>query len=109
MILNEICRKLAASDEFRSIYDARMTQVSIEGISPSSFPVIAASVFLDRPRQILIVTETIQIMTELYMDLSCFLDEVYLYKFPSWETLPYEFMSPSESTERDRITALYKL
>ncbi|HQO39972.1 MAG TPA: transcription-repair coupling factor, partial [Spirochaetota bacterium] len=48
-------------------------------------------------------------MQELALDLSCFIDDSLIFRFPSWETLPYEFMSPPESVERERITSIYRI
>ena len=83
--------------------------MSIEGISPSSFPLLISSVFYSRGRQILVVTEGVSRMQELALDLSCFIDDSLIFRFPSWETLPYEFMSPPESVERERITSIYRI
>lgn len=109
MILNSICQQIISSDEFSRIRNEITNPLSVEGISPASFPVIISSVFLSRQRQMLVVTESIHKLNELYLDLTCFVDENFLFRFPSWETLPYEFMSPSESIERDRITSIYRI
>ena len=65
--------------------------------------------FNDAPRQTVVVAENYQKMHELHLDLSSMVDEGLLFSFPPWETLPYEFISPPETTERERITALYRL
>jgi transcription-repair coupling factor (superfamily II helicase) len=109
MILKTISDIFAASDEFREIEKYNLQPAAIEGISPGAFPLIISSFFNSRMGQTLVVVETIQQLNDLYLDLSCYVDDTYLYKFPSWETIPYEFMSPSETTERDRITALYRI
>ncbi len=109
MILNTICSHIISSDDFNRFITGATPPVSIEGVSPSSYPFIISSVFTARNRPMFVVTESIQRLAELYLDLSSVLDERLLYKFPSWETLPYEFMSPSESIERDRITSIYRI
>jgi len=109
MILKEICSKIISSEEFKNLNLKNSEFQSIEGISPASFPPIIASIFYTENNQTFIITENIQMMNDLYLDLSCFIDEQHLYKFPPWETLPYEFMSPPESTERDRIKSIYKI
>jgi transcription-repair coupling factor (superfamily II helicase) len=83
--------------------------ILIEGISPASFPLIAASIFNDSQRQTVVVAESYQKMHEAHLDLSAMVDDNLLFMFPPWETLPYEYVSPTEKTERERITALYRL
>lgn len=109
MVLNEICSRVSSSDEFKELNLKESSPQSIEGISPASFPVIISSIFSARREQLFVITETIQHMHELYLDLTCFIDEQHLGKFPPWEILPYEFMTPPESVERDRIQAIYKI
>lgn len=109
MILKNICKKISSSDEFKELCLKEFRACSIEGISPASFPVIISSVFHNMNKTIFIITENIQKMNELYLDLTCFMDDQFLFKFPPWETLPYEFMSPNESVERDRIKSVYKI
>ncbi len=109
MILNEICSKIIASDEFSPVKEADDSPLSIEGVSPSSFPMIISSVFLSRGRPLLVVTEGIGRLNELCLDLSCFIDEKYICRFPSLDTMPYEFMSSPESVERERISSIYRI
>ncbi|MCP4130675.1 MAG: transcription-repair coupling factor [bacterium] len=113
MILKPIADRFTVSEEFRSIQERLEgppgEPVSIEGVSLSSFPVLIASIFNHAPGQMLLVAENSLKMQELYLDLTCLVDEASLYPMPSWETLPYEYVSPSEKIERQRITALYKI
>ena len=109
MILQEICSRIISSKEFKDLNLKLPHGQSIEGISPASFPFIISSIFHARKNQTLIITENIQQLNDLYLDLTCFVDEQNLYKFPPWETIPYEFMSPPESIERDRIKSIYKI
>ncbi|PKL18674.1 MAG: transcription-repair coupling factor [Spirochaetae bacterium HGW-Spirochaetae-5] len=109
MILKEICSRIISSSEFKDLDLNKFETQSVEGISPASYPFIISSIFQAKKNQTFIVTENIQQMNDLYLDLTCFIDEQYLYKFPQWETLPYEFMSPPESIERDRIKTIYKI
>ncbi len=83
--------------------------ILIEGISPSSFPLVSASIFNDSPGQIVVITDSYQKMYDIHLDIGSFVDPNHLFLFPPWETLPYEFLSPPEKTERERITALYRL
>ena len=80
--------------------------ISIEGITASSFSLIISSVFQRSSEQVLVITKNSQSMQELYLDLSSFIDSETLNTLPPWETLPYEFVSPSESVERERISTI---
>lgn len=109
MVLKTISDIFSSSKEFKEVKKNKQTPVSIEGVSPGAAPLIISSFFNQNMAQTLVVVETIQQLNDMYLDLSCFVDDKYLFKFPSWETIPYEFMSPSETTERDRITTLYRI
>ncbi len=112
MILKPIIDKYRESEEFRplpGLLSSGPGGALIEGITPASFPMICAALFHDAPGQMIVVTEHFQEMNETYLDLSAMVDESVLFLFPPWETLPYEFVSPPEKTERDRITALYRI
>ncbi|PKL37689.1 MAG: transcription-repair coupling factor [Spirochaetae bacterium HGW-Spirochaetae-1] len=108
MILKPLSDKFIHSEEFRSM-NISAAPFSIEGIAPSSYPLIIASLFHSVPGQYLVVADTTQKMHDLFLDLGCFIPEQSLYQLPPWETLPYEFVSPPEKVERDRITALYRM
>ncbi len=113
MLLRHVAERFARSDDFREL-KRRMSGpekagLSVEGIAPSAFPLILASLYLDSPAPLLVVTDTGQHMQELCTDLSCFLDDDAVSPLPPWDTLPYEFISPPESVERDRITAIYRI
>jgi transcription-repair coupling factor (superfamily II helicase) len=111
MLLRHVAEEYAASGEFREI-QKRLSErpgVSVEGIAPSSFPLIVASLYLDSPSPVLVVADTGQTMQEFVTDLGCFLDDECISPLPPWETLPYEFVSPPETTERDRVAALYRI
>jgi len=109
MILKDIIADIISSNEFRNINFLSDKSISIEGISPSSFPFLIAAVFNSRKDQMLVITDSSEHLNDLFTDLACFIDEQFLFRFPSWETIPYEFMLPAEQTERDRITTLYKI
>jgi len=108
MILKYIPDRFTASQDFSVLKESGF-KTPVEGIAPSSFPVIIASIFNDSPEITIVVTETSQKMQELYLDLLCMVDQDCLFQLPSWETLPYEYVSPSEKIERDRITARYRI
>ena len=109
MVFKNICNRVLESQEFKSFKLNSNDGQSIEGISPASFPIIISSLFYAKSKQLFIITENTQAMNDLYLDLICFVNEQQIYKFPPWETIPYEFMSISESVERDRIKSIYKI
>jgi transcription-repair coupling factor (superfamily II helicase) len=109
MQLDLLSREFGRSEEFSRLRHASEEKVYIEGIAPSSFPLIIASAFTADPRQTLVLTKNALKLQETYIDLTCFLDERYVYTLSPWETLPYEFVSAPEKVERERITALYKI
>jgi len=110
MRLIRLAERYAASAEFRTLLDARASGArSLEGIAPSSFPLVIAALHHHAPTQILVIAKNYQRMEELAGDCASFLDERRVCTFPPWETLPYEFVSPSESIERERITTIYRI
>nr|HPI90646.1 CarD family transcriptional regulator [Spirochaetota bacterium] len=115
MILKAFSDTFILSDEYLQIKDITGKSgrgergASVEGIAQSSFPLIVASIFNDRKGQVIAVTENSQKMQDLYTDVTCFTDPDLVFMLPPWETLPYEFVSPPESIERDRVTALYRI
>jgi transcription-repair coupling factor (superfamily II helicase) len=115
MTLTPLCDIFRGTEEFDTLRkalaggDGGDAPALIEGISPASFPLITAAVFNDEPRQTIVVAENYQKMHDMHLDLSALVDENMLYVFPPWETLPYEFVSAPEKTERERITALYRI
>jgi transcription-repair coupling factor (superfamily II helicase) len=111
MILEQLCTKLLASEEFAPFAQgvAKGDTLHAEGFAPSSFPFIISSVFHSIKKQLLVITRNPPAMQELIADLSAFIDPSLIAPFPSWEMLPYEYVSPAEAIERDRITTLFKL
>jgi len=109
MIFKNICSRILESQEFKSLKLESGDRQAIEGISPASFPIIISSLFYAKNKQIFVITENTQGMNDLYLDLMCFVNEQQIYKFPTWEIIPYEFMSISDSVERDRIQSIYKI
>ncbi len=110
MILRELARSFARSDEFSGfITRDGAERVRVEGIAPSSFGFAVASIFSADPRQTLVVVKNYQRMLEFHLDLACFVGDDEVSLLPSWEVLPYEFVSPSEKIERERVAALYRL
>ena len=109
MLLKQIITEINKSDEFRGLKLSDNGSASIEGVSPASFPFLISAIFNSAQEQILVITHSSEHLNDLYTDLTCFIDEQYLFRFPSWETIPYEFMTPTEQSERDRITALYRI
>ena len=109
MLLKCVADEFRKTGEFSEFLQRKDSKVSIEGIAPSSFALIIASIFNQEPRQTLVITKNYQKMQELYLDLTCFTDPQSVCLFPSWETMPYEYVSPSEKIEKERITSLYRI
>jgi len=107
MIIQKLAKNFLNTPEFSQLNAS--DKVNIEGISSASYPLLISSLFLREKKQILVVLDSTQKMNDLLLDLSCFLDDNQIIPIPSWETLPYEFVSPPEKVERQRITALYSL
>ena len=105
MLLKCVADEFRKTGEFSEFLQRKDSKVSIEGIAPSSFALIIASIFNQEPRQTLVITKNYQKMQELYLDLTCFTDPQSVCLFPSWETMPYEYVSPSEKIEKERITS----
>ncbi|MBN2040939.1 MAG: transcription-repair coupling factor [Spirochaetes bacterium] len=82
---------------------------SIEGITAAAFPLIISSFFQHASGQILVITKNLQAMQEIFQDLSSFIGPDQIFTLPPWGTLPYEFVSPSEAVERERVNAIYKI
>ncbi len=108
MILRDLPRAYTGSEEFTRPGKAG-PGTRIEGIAPGSFAFAVASLFIDDPRQTLVVVKNYQRMQEFFLDLSGYIEEERLSIFPSREIMPYEFVSPSEKIERERVAALYRL
>jgi transcription-repair coupling factor (superfamily II helicase) len=111
MILNSISQIFEKSSDAKNIFECISSnkKLLIEGITPSSYSLIVSAVYKHKSDQILVVTKNSQSMQEIYLDLSCYIDPENLLMLPPWETLPYEFVSPSERVERERIAAIYKI
>ncbi len=110
MILRPLAETYVQSQDMKSFRERRDDPViEIEGLAPSSRSIIIASLFLDRPGQYLVVTEGSQTLSDLALDLSCYLSDEELFTLPPWETLPYEYVSAPEAIERERIPSLYRL
>jgi len=109
MLLEPLTLSFIGSGEFAEYRARRDTRLSVEGVAPSSFPFITASLFNENPAPILVVTKNAQAMREFALDLSCFLDPRLVHTLAPYETLPYEFVSPAEKLLRERVAALYKM
>jgi transcription-repair coupling factor (superfamily II helicase) len=111
MILNSISNIFKDSEEAAQLFKdiKNNDKVSVEGITSSSFSLLISAVYNNNPEQILIITKNSHTMQELFLDISCYLDPEKVFMLPPWETLPYEFVSPSEKVERERISTIYKI
>ncbi|MGQ9842081.1 MAG: transcription-repair coupling factor [Spirochaetota bacterium] len=109
MVLHNLTKLYAATAEFQSLAASGLRAFTIEGISPSAFPFIVATSFNTLKQQTIVVTTDYHTMNRFVADLSAFVNEDSTFPFPALEVLPYEYVNPSSSIERDRITALYQL
>ena len=109
MILKHLSEIYTNSNEFHGFTSREDKKIIIEGIVPSSYAFAISSIFNNSPRQTLVVTKNYQKMQKMYLDLSCFVNPENVAVLPSWEMLPYEFVSPSENIERERVSTLYKI
>jgi len=111
MILRPVLDEFLKSDDFKKLNAGIESRghVSIEGTAPSSFPLLISSIFETGNDQILVITEGNHRLQDLAADLSCYIDGSMIFTLPAWETLPYEYVSPPEKTERDRVKALYRM
>lgn len=103
MLLNTIADQFQNNNIFKICKDSN---TYIEGISPSSFSLIIASEFIKDPTKTIVICSNNTQLNEIYSDLSAFLDSRNIFKFPAYETLPYEYVSPTETIERDRVSAI---
>ncbi|MGL4368993.1 MAG: hypothetical protein ACRCUT_04885 [Spirochaetota bacterium] len=98
-MLDQLSLAMAKTPEFTAFEKERSSRtkatLSIEGIAPSSFPLLIAAHFNAGKNPLLVITKNQTAMNELVSDLSCFLDERLIAPLPSWEMLPYEYISPS--------------
>ena len=113
MILQNITSTYQKGKDYSSLItvqeDESKFPILIEGVSPASFPFIISAIYNNAKGQYLIITDSTQKMQELALNLSVFVPDEEIFILPPWETLPYEFVSPPEKIERDRITALFKM
>lgn len=82
---------------------------TVEGVSPSSFPLLIASALFHRPQPIVVICSGAAKAQEFISDLSSLIDPELIYSFSSLNILPYEYVQPAEHIERERIRALFAL
>ncbi|MBN1500215.1 MAG: transcription-repair coupling factor, partial [Spirochaetes bacterium] len=111
MILENFLNLFRQSADFKDIltYHTEHKPLTVEGISPSSFSLISAALYLEVKQQILVICKNNTAVAETAMDLSLYIPEECICQFPSMDTLPYEFVSPAEKIERERINAIYRI
>lgn len=113
MILKEITNNFINTADFKQLKECLESTdkntLAIEGISNSAFALIIAAHFYNYNKPIFVMCKNSVRMQELINDLYCFVDNNKISALPSWETLPYEFVTPSENIERDRLDSIYKI
>lgn len=108
MLLRALAEKYHRIEEFSPLVKA-MPGTNVEGIAPSSYGFLIASIFLADPRPTIVVARHYQKMHELSLDVAGFIEAEKISVLPSWEVLPYEYAHPSEKIEAERISAIYRL
>jgi len=109
MIAHTLTKKYTDTQEFRSILErVNAGNCFIEGVPPSAAPLIAAGIYITTGKPILVITPNPMKMHDFISDLECCIGESAIASFPSWEMIPYEYVSPSERIERERVTTLYR-
>ena len=109
MTNHTLAEKYTQTPEFKSIING-VTEGNchIEGVPPSAAPLIVAGIFLETKRPVLVITPTPARMHDFSSDIECLIGDTAVAIFPSWEMLPFEYVSPSERIERERVTTLFK-
>ena len=107
MILTPIKDLLEKNKTFSQIKE--LSNNSVEGVTQGSYPFIISSIFQKTDKQILVITDNATTMQELYLTLTTLIDETKICTLPSWDTLPYEFVSPPEHIEKERVQAIYRI
>ena len=107
MILTPLNNLLTEKKTFSEIKET--SNNSIEGIAPGSFPFIISSIFKNNDKQIIVITDNVSSMEELYLNLTTLMDDSKICTLPSWDTLPYEFVSPPEHIEKERVQSIYRI
>jgi transcription-repair coupling factor (superfamily II helicase) len=109
MILSRLTELYASSDEFKHLNSDLDRARAVEGVPRQSFAFLCAALFGKRKKTMLVIVKNSAEMQELITDIQSFVPADSIAPFPSWETLPYEYIQSSEAIERDRITTLYRL
>jgi transcription-repair coupling factor (superfamily II helicase) len=108
MIAQSIIALFESTDEWKSIRDkiTQGTNPVIEGIPRSAYPFFVSAIYRSLSRPMLVIVKNATEMQEFLNDISVFIEPEQIAPFPSWEILPYEYVTPSEKIERERITTL---
>ena len=104
--LADLAPLLAADDTVRAVV-ARAPTVAVPAAARAIFVAALAGVTTRRP--ILVATPTDADADRLAHDLACFLPAGTVEWYPSWETLPFERVSPSLETMGRRLRVLWRL
>lgn len=112
MLLKKIAEKYANSPEISQLLERLESPEevqAVEGISPQSFPLIVAATFLKQEKTTVVIAPNGQRATEFASDITSFIDSELVFRFSSWDILPYEFVVPTEHIKRERIATLHRL
>jgi transcription-repair coupling factor (superfamily II helicase) len=112
MFFHKLAKEYSETEEISELVKAineNEKPVSIEGIPFPAFSLAAASLREKFSRPVVIITKNNTKIYEIANDLSSFIPEELITPFPSFDILPYEFISPVDKILKERITALYRM
>ncbi len=111
MLLKRIALNYAQTSEFADTCKAiknSSDRISIEGIAPSSFCLVAASYFFNIEKPLVILTAGSRLQ-EIVADMAAFVGAKNVLSLPAYDTVPYEYTSTTDRIEKERINCLYSL
>jgi len=110
MVLDFITDSYEESDEFRALleYD-QSAPPHVEGIAPSSFALLICADYRKKKTTTVVLAPNPQRAQELAANCSALIDPDEVCTLPSWNVLPYEYVSPSDSIIRERLAAFHRI
>ncbi len=107
MIFRHLAQRLARSDQFAAVVGRTSDVVAVA--EPARAVTLAALALGTERRPVLVAAPTTAEADRLADDLELFLGEDEVARFPAWETLPFERISPSVEVMGRRVETLWRL
>ncbi len=107
MIFRHLAQRLARSDEFAPIIGRTSDVVAVA--EPARAVTVAALALGTERRPVLVAAPTTAEADRLADDLELYLGQDEVARFPAWETLPFERISPSVEVMGRRVETLWRL